>query len=159
VSRTDKPGERYWDLIAPYWLPLNEEWDRDIDSFLSRSQKVPPRVLHLYAAHWCRSEVDNGGFYQLFYNTTGLLAPEAVTGFRAIGLLEWSVLLSEAMAYFGDPYPRDRSVRLKGLPEAEGRERKEWDPFAALDDRFYRCSDATGMRWENAADSYAAPAA
>jgi hypothetical protein len=73
--------------------------------------------------------------------------------------LEWSALLSEAMAYFGSPYPRERSVRLKRLPRADGRERAAWDPFAGLDDKFYGSADAERLRWDTAADSYAVAAA
>ena len=70
-----------------------------------------------------------------------------------IGLLEWSALLSNAMAYFGAPYPRERTLRLSRLPRSDGRRREEWDPFAGLDDKFYESGDAE--RWELAADSYA----
>jgi hypothetical protein len=159
MSRVSKPGDRYWTLIEPSWIPLNDTWSQGVREFLRESQKVSPRVLHLYAAHWCQSEVNNGGFHQFFSNTTGLLAPEGVDGFRAIGLLEWSALLSEAMAYFGSPYPRERSVRLKRLPRADGRERAAWDPFAGLDDKFYGSADAERLRWDTAADSYAVAAA
>ena len=159
MSRATKAGDRYWALIEPSWLRLNDTWSRGVDEFLAESRKVSPRVLNLYAAHWCQSEVDNGGFHQFFYNTTGLLAPEAVGGFRAIGLLEWSALLSDAMAYFGTPYPRERAARLERLPRSDSRKRAEWDPFAALDEKFYGSADAERSRWDTAADSYAVPAA
>lgn len=80
------PGLRYWSLIEPYWLPLNEAWDLDADSFVVELNKAPLRIQHLYCGHWCQSEVTNGGLYQFFSNTTGLLAPEALFGFREIGL-------------------------------------------------------------------------
>jgi hypothetical protein len=88
-----------------------------------------------------------------------LLAPEAVVGFQAVGLLEWSRLLSEAMAFFPTPYPRDRVMRLSCLPSGNGRGRAQWDPFVALDDKFYESVDAQPIRWETAADSYAASVA
>ncbi|WP_369973953.1 DUF4375 domain-containing protein [Polaromonas sp. SP1] len=31
---------------------------------------------HLFAVHWCQSEICNGGFMQFFANSTGVLAPE-----------------------------------------------------------------------------------
>ena len=159
MSPAEKAGDRYWTLIEPSWIPLNNTWSRDVEEFLAASRKVPLRVLHLYAAHWCQSEVNNGGFHQFFYNTTGLLAPEAVDAFRAIGMNEWSALLGEAMTYFGTPYPRERNARLLRLPRADVRKRAEWDPFAALDDRFYESTDGERLRWESAADAYAVPAA
>jgi len=48
--------------------------------------KTPLGIQHLYCGHRCQSEVTNGGLYQFFSNTTGLLAPEALFGFREIGL-------------------------------------------------------------------------
>jgi len=159
MSRVEKAGDRYWALIEPVWIPLNDTWSRGVNDFLLASRKVSRNVLNLYAAHWCQSEVNNGGFHQFFYNTTGLLAPEAVEGFSAIGLPEWSAVLSEAMGYFGARYPRERALRLERLPMADGRTRAEWDPFAGLDDRFYSSDDAKRSRWELAADAYALAAA
>jgi len=72
-------------------------------------------------------------------------------------LLEWSTLLSEAMTYFGAPYPRERSIRLERLSAQEDRNRAEWNPFTVLDDRFHESSDAG--RWDVAADAYAKCAA
>jgi hypothetical protein len=155
MSRAEEAGDRYWTLIEPVWIPLNDTWSRGVSDFLVASRTVPRSVLNLYAAHWCQSEVNNGGFHQFFYNTTGLLAPEAVEGFSAIGLPEWSALLAEAMGYFPVPYPRERALRLERLPVADGRPRAEWDPFTGLDDRFYESGDAKLLRWELAADEYA----
>jgi hypothetical protein len=108
-------------------------------------------VGHLYAACWCQAEVCNGGFHQFFSNTTGLLAPEALEGFRAIGLTEWADLLAEGMKFFGSSYPRDRDERHDLLPSRRGSPRDAWDPFYHLDERFYEWTD----RWEEAADAYA----
>ena len=130
-------------------------WDAGADRLLSQLAAVPLRVKHLYAAHWCQSEVSNGGLYQFFYNSTGLLAPEAVDGFEAVGAVELSATTAEAMRYFGSPFPRDRHVRLVKLPEAQGRKREGWDPFVTYDARFYRWLDAEKDRWELTADSYA----
>ena len=159
MSTEDHAGSQYWSVISPYWLSLNESWDRGVEAFLAESARVPRAVIDIYAGHWCQSEVDNGGLYQFFFNTTGLLAPEATRGFRAIGLLDWSAVVSEATGYFGEPYPRERSVRLTLLPESDNRERQSWDPFVSLDQRFYDCADATRHRWERSADSYAMRAA
>ena len=108
-------GTDYWDLVAPHWSELNEAWYLGPDVFLARLQTVPLRSQHLYASHWCYSEVCNGGFYQFFFNTTGILAPEAVSGFHAMGADELSEILSRALAYFGPHYPRVRELRMDSL--------------------------------------------
>jgi hypothetical protein len=155
MTSEEQPGKHYWSAISPHWLSLNESWDRGVREFLAECSQVPRLALDLYAGHWCQSEVNNGGLYQFFFNTTGLLAPEAANGFRVVGLLEWSAIVSEAMRFFGAPYPRERSTRLELLPESGGRDRQSWDPFASLDQRFYECSDGARFRWERAADAYA----
>lgn len=153
----DRPGGRYWALVEPVWRAISI-YDGP-DEFLAGFRAVRPEVGHLFAAHWCQSEVRNGGFHQFFTNSTGVLAPEALAGYRAIGLIEWADILAEAMACFGDLYSRDRADRLDRLDRLvagnRGR-RKNWDPFSALDDRFYRWLHAEPDRWERAADAYAA---
>lgn len=58
----------------------------DVSSFFESISDVPHPLLLLYAAHFCLSELDNGGFLQLFWNSTGVLVPEAVEGYTAIGM-------------------------------------------------------------------------
>lgn len=140
----------YWTLVEPVWLPLNRTWD-DPEKFVRKYRRVRPEAGHLYAGHWCQSEVRNGGFHQFFSNTTGLIAPEALEGFRAIGVVEWAEILAEAMKHFGTPYPRDRDKREEFLPMRQRAPREEWDPFYVLDERFYESTDD----WEDAANAYA----
>lgn len=144
------PGERYWSVIEPIWDSIDIYGTPE--NFLHQFHAVSPGAGHLFAAHWCQSEVCNGGFHQFFCNSTGVLAPEALAGFLAIGLSEWTKLLAEAMKFFGAPYPRDREKRLAMLPRGPGK-RKEWDPFYALDDRFYL--HAKENPWDLAADRFA----
>jgi hypothetical protein len=144
----------YWTLVEPVWLLLNRSWDEGPERFVRRFRRVRPEVGHLYAANWCQYEVCNGGFHQFFSNTTGLLAPEALEGFRAIGAVEWAEILAEAMKHFGAPYPRDRDDREEFLPKRQRRPREEWDPFYELDKRFYEWAD----NWEDAANAYAGQA-
>jgi hypothetical protein len=141
----------YWTLVEPVWLSLNRTWDRGPAEFVRRFRRIRPEIGHLYAAHWCQSEVCNGGFHQFFSNTTGLLAPEALEGFRAIGMTDWAGILAEAMKHFDTPYPRDRDNRKQSLPMPQRRPREEWDPFCELDHRFFQ---STGD-WNDAADAYA----
>ena len=140
----------YWKLVEPVWLPLNRCWDDPI-KFVRKFRRVRSEVGHLYAGHWCQCEVRNGGFHQFFSNTTGILAPEALEGFRAIGVVEWAEILADAMKCFGTPYPRDRDDREAFLPMRQRRLREEWDPFYQLDIRFYESE----IDWEYAANVYA----
>jgi Domain of unknown function (DUF4375) len=146
----------YWSLVEPVWLPLNRSWDDGPEEFLRLFRSIRLEIGHLYAAHWCQSEVINGGLLQFFSNTTGLLAPEAGDGFRAIGAEGWAEILAEAMKHFGTPYPRERDKRQQYLRIRQRRAREEWDPFSQLDERFYEWAGEWGGNWEDAANAYAA---
>jgi hypothetical protein len=155
MAQPEKPGARYWSLVKEVWLPLNRSWDDGSDGFVLAFRSVRPEVGHLYAAHWCQSEVCNGGFFQFFSNTTGILAPEALDGFRAIGVEAWASIVADAMQFFGVQYSREREVRRHRLPSAGGRKRSEWDPFGRMDERFFEWLRAEPDGWEIAADAYA----
>lgn len=152
---TREPGQLLWSTIEPYWNELGDSWNRGVEEFLSRMNRAPIKVRHLYAAHWCESEVCNGGFHQFFHNSTGILAPNAAEGFAAVGAGELSSIVTEAMRFFGPEYPRDRHRRLELLPKPDARDRDRGDPFVALDDRFYGWLALGKHRWELMADAYA----
>ncbi len=82
--------------------------------FLETFNKIPLKAGLLYAAYFCQVEVCNGGFNQFFSNSTGVLAPEAVRGLRAIQQNQIADLVEKAMSSFGNEYPRDR-VRRRAL--------------------------------------------
>ena len=131
-----------------HWLPLNRTWDDGPATFLREFRALPPGVGHLYAGHWCQSEVCNGGLEQFFHNTTGLLAPEALAAFHAIGIPSWADVLLEAMSFFGHSYPRERLKRMTQLA-------KDQRPFRELDKRFYAWLEGDYDRWARTADEYA----
>jgi hypothetical protein len=148
----------YWDLVEPYWEKVNI-YDGP-DEFLRTLAAVPSTVQTLIAAHWCESEVSNGGLYQFFSNPTGVLAPEAAEAYRVLRVPELANVIDEAMGFFGEDYPRDRDVRDAALPRTEGRPREQWDPFSELDERFYEAAGYRGGQFEKdrlflAMDEYA----
>src|SRR6478672_11661355 len=96
MSDTNREAEEgYWSLVKPIWRSISIY--HGPDTFLRQFRVVRPESGYLFAAHWCQSEVRNGGLHQFFSNSTGVLAPEALTAFRAIGLSEWADVLAEAM--------------------------------------------------------------
>jgi Domain of unknown function (DUF4375) len=145
MAKLRETGLNYWSLVEPVWLSLNYSWDDGPEGFLRLFRSVRPEVGNLYAAHWCQSEVCNGGFYQFFFNTTGLLAPEALDGFRAIEAIDWAEILVESLTFFATPYPRERRDRLTVLLA------QERDQFHELDARFYKWA----RNWSDAANAYA----
>ncbi|HEY8130684.1 MAG TPA: DUF4375 domain-containing protein [Thermoanaerobaculia bacterium] len=149
-----RPGELYWSFIEPIW-DLVSIYDGP-EVFLSQFAKLPEVQQHLFAAHWCQSEIRNGGHHQFFSNATGVLAPEAVEGFRAIGLSRCADTVGQAMRFFGSTYPREEDVREEALAAFERRDPENWDPFTELDALFFDAIEDDGF--DKAADSYAATA-
>jgi hypothetical protein len=155
MAESKETRDGYWALVEPYWKRISIYDGAEV--FLRQYRSAPTKAGHLFAAHWCQSEVCNGGMHQFFSNSTGVLAPEAREGFQAIGLTEWASLLAQGMTFFGDPYPREQADRQQLLAQCQGRQREEWDPFYQLDERFYAWLHAEEYRWQRAADAYAAP--
>ena len=146
-----RPGQVYWQLVEPIWKEISIYQEPAV--FIRLFRAVPRAAGLLFAAHWCQSEVRNGGFYQFFLNPTGVLAPEALTAFQSLGLHEWAKILEEAMLFFGTPYPRARETRiqkLSGIPREF-----EKNDFYKLNLRFYDWLHAEKHRFERAADEYA----
>lgn len=126
-------SQDYWPLIEP-------DFDRvsiydGPDRFLADIKDMPDWRIHLLAVHWCDSEVCNGGFHQFFFNSTGVLAPEALRGYEAIGRTDLADLLRQAMTRLRPEYPRDRTARQRALKGGLFRKRPD---FNDLDDRYYK---------------------
>lgn len=138
---SDRPGAAAWRLIEPHWEAVSI-YDGPI-VFQEGFEKLPEPARHLFAVWWCDSEICNGGFHQFFSNSTGVLAPEALKGFRAIGLQECAELVEAAIDKFHTSYPRDRGVRHAALQAIElpGEKREQWDPFYDLDDKYYAAKE------------------
>jgi hypothetical protein len=147
----------YWRHVEPIWNAISIYDGPDV--FLRQFSRVPEHAGHLFAVHWCISEVCNGGFHQFFSNSTGVLAPEAVAGFRAVGMPETAALVDQAMARLPTPYPRDREDRedaLDALDSEDLDEEDDWEsPFDDLDGRFYELYPTENGGWEGI-DGYAA---
>src|ERR1700722_16068115 len=140
-----EPGETYWNAIDPIWDDINID---SAELFRLTFELVPRELGLLYAAHFCQSEVFNGGFTQFFWNSTGVLAPEAIEGFAAIGQLQVAAVVRRAMSMLGAPYPRDRADRWAALdelapaadrqPDSTGRiGYRRIDRFGPLEEEFY----------------------
>lgn len=143
-----EPEWSYWDLVDTVWDAINIYEGATV--FLESYDRADPAARLLFASHFCQSEVRNGGFWQFFGNSTGVLAPEAADGFREIGQTQVASLVRQAMATFGPTYVRDRTERggvLNSLPR---------DCFAFLDRQFFSLIRSEAGGFEAAADNYAA---
>lgn len=137
----------YWTLVDPVWDLIDIYQSPAV--FLETYDSAPSPSRLLFASHFCQSEVCNGGFNQFFYNSTGVLAPEALEGFRAIGQNEIADTLQEAMTAFGPSYVRERESRQEALESVS----EEF--LNRLDRRFYELIGTEAGGFEAAANRFA----
>ena len=125
---------RYPRVYADYYEQLNFYDGRD--AWLESIASVPREAVLLFSVHWLHLEVHNGGFWQYFFNSTGTSYPEAIEGFRAIGLPGVASIIERAASKLSDPYPfnTDRRREIVGDP------RNRMD-FNDLDMEFYDAAD------------------
>jgi Domain of unknown function (DUF4375) len=142
-------GNVYWTLVEPHWEIVSIYDGYDV--FLAEFKKLPQVSQHLFATHWAQSEIRNGGIDQFFDNSTGVLAKEAVEGFKALGMLETAELLQQSMDVLVTPYPQDRDERQERLSELP-------DPFFFEDVRFWELLDEEADGFHVAANRYASKA-
>lgn len=75
-------------------------------------------------------EVNNGGFSQFFYNSSGNFANDIVNSFTKIGAVKTAEICKKALAVFGDTAPVDRNERENFLDSKD------------CDDILNKCDDA-----------------
>lgn len=101
--------EVVWYAIERIFAELNTPYEPD-----PRLMDLTPGQRAVYALDWIRKEIGNGGFDQLFGNSTGYLTPEAIEGADYIGAADYSMILRQAAAIFPDGIvPRDRDDRTE----------------------------------------------
>ena len=76
---------------------------------------VPERIF--FITQLCEMEVNNGGFAQLFYNSSGNYVGEAVEAFQTIGASKTAKIFEKALSAFGRELPSDWEERQELLDE------------------------------------------
>ncbi len=127
------------------WIRIHRPWalqcwtDDGYDPSLS---DIHPDIQLLPSMCYGKSDIENGGLYQLFMNGTGVMAPEMQQWCERAGLQDTADVLSEAIAIFGPEFPRSQEARQTFLmaysksAQSAG-DRQNWNPFVELDSRFY----------------------
>jgi len=145
--------ESYWKYVEPIWDAVSIYDGEKI--FLEQFSKLTEKEKTLFSSHWAQSEIMNGGLGQFFSNSTGILAPESVSGFLALGMPKSAKALKEAMLFFGNPYPRNRSIREGKLEEFFDTHGEDAVPLEEQEDVIAEAIEEENGGFENAANSYA----
>jgi len=102
-------------------------------SVLSEAERV------FYITQTLEMEVNNGGFSQFFFNSSGNFSNELVGAFTTIGANTTAAICQKAIAAFGRDIPIDRDEREEMLDELESDEIDEI--LEECDDAFYAYED------------------
>lgn len=101
----------------------------------------PERVF--YITQGLEMEVNNGGFWQFFFNTPTDIFGETAAAFEAIGADKTAALYREAVVAFGEEMPEDRVSRIKMLGEFGMEE--GYEILSPYDDAFYAYEEDLNM--------------
>ena len=85
-------------------------------SVLSKEERI------FYITQTLEMEVNNGGFSQFFYNSSGDFSNDLVGAFTAIGANATATICKKAILAFGRDIPVDRNEREEMLDELENDE-------------------------------------
>ncbi len=149
----------YVAMIEPWWDRINI-YD-DPQAFADTFAVAPTKVRVLLPAHLTLSEVCNGGFWQFYWNSSGVLAPEAAEAFDALGMTNLANIVRATMRFFGPDYPRDRDERIAALSKYENEHRTSENAdksylsaFEVADDAFFAVMEQDGGGFDVATDRY-----
>ena len=120
---------RYFDLIRNPWdVEEAKGWDA-----LTEAEK------HICAIEVLKGEVDNGGFAQYYFNSSGELWQDAFNGLAAIGADKRHGIMKATLERFEQSEPAvDRETRNSQLSKIVS---KQEDPFKEQDSAWYKAED------------------
>lgn len=102
-------------------------------------EKLNKHEMIFYIAQEVEAEVNNGGFWQFFYNSSGDLSNQVVAAFQAIGATQIAETCRKAVDAFGGSVPMDREERQE-LMEQLGLEEGN-EILCECDEAFYGYAD------------------
>lgn len=122
------------DFVIAMTEHLNQKTQYGEDmSVLSAAERV------FYITQTLEMEVNNGGFSQFFYNSSGNFSNELVGAFSSIGANTTAAICQRAIDAFGRDIPVDRYERQEMLDELESDELDE--VLGECDNAFYAYED------------------
>jgi len=113
----------------------------DIDNLLAPIFYKKPDSLSLPEKNICyiedlEREINNGGFDQFFYNSSGDNTEETISALREIGSVKFLGILEAASRQFPDAkVPKDRDERFRVMEQIRDKAAPVWDN---LDTEFYK---------------------
>ena len=106
-----------WTINEPAYWTINIYGS--YDDYLESAKGFTLEQRYLNAICWYFAEVNNGGHYQFFYNSTGIVWEDALAGLRLFNMKELADNFQSVLDFFGGTVPFDRAERWYLLPQSE----------------------------------------
>ncbi len=88
------------------------------------------------------AEINNGGFDQFFFNSSGDYANETLEALKRIGATKTAKIVEEAYSYFPEnPIPKNNEKRREILENIDEQTSEKW---TQLEDKFYLYEENIG---------------
>jgi hypothetical protein len=132
---SQRPQARGVDLLFAIAEGLEAQMGADYEREDEVLTRATPGQSAIYALLWTDAEVNNGGFEQFFFNSSGSLIDEAIEGAELVGASGNASILREAAEVFADgDVPENRETRSRILDELSEESREKLLQF---DDRWF----------------------
>ena len=121
-------------IITPVWVTATiyggeEKYNESLTPFSQEQRNV-------YALLWYVVEVENGGHYQFYFNSTGVVWKDALLGSKALEFDEATQIIEESAAQMGGEPSLDRSTRQEQLDKYKPDFKKLDSRFIKIDNQF-----------------------
>lgn len=133
LSHKDEDDAEAWQLLA------------NIDAILmykeeaSGVESLSPLERQVRAIQGMIREVNNGGFDQFFYNSSGQFAYDLLPALECIGSSEFLAIARDALLAFGSPDKLDDETRQSHLETIT--QDGDLEPWEECDNHFYECAE------------------
>jgi hypothetical protein len=105
--------------------------------------KLPIGAQALYITWWVEAEVNNGGFNQYYWNSSGQFADQAAEAFEFFSAHEHAALMREANSVRAMEAEKMKQFKDRGSMEAFSESYKE-SQLGPLDEKFYGTKENLG---------------
>ena len=132
--------DEIWQLTdkTDFLIAINERLNAR-SSYGEHLEQLSSEEQVFYICNLLEEEVNNGGFDQFLYNSSGNYTHRVEECLRTIGANKTADICHVAFAAFGKPIPQDRNKREKFLDKMESDEIS--DILSDCDDQFYEYPD------------------
>ena len=132
------PDDKLEQAVKDYiCFKFNKDWSNEFDVITSLS----PGLRAVYSTSLLEDEVNNGGFNQFYWNSSGQFAKESEDGLALIGAKEHLELMREANKIHEQEKPVFEKYKKIGTSEAFSKSYGA-TKLNTLDDKFYKMKES-----------------